>query len=143
MRGEVLTGLDHVDDVLRRAYVSKVDAVPVEGVFYLQSSRWLVPRIFARELEQAAELERVSMMLVADEPQIFTQTDDVVIEPHAEEATELFIVYRRGWGDCVSQCDGQHWWRVRVTETDAELISDWGAPIPPEVLELWKRPHPE
>ena len=127
-----------VDDVLRRAYIKQIEAAPVSGYFYMSSRRRLVPRVLAPMLEAVAPTIHVGI-----EPLMFSQEDDVIVEPHPEGDDEVYLVYRRGWGECNVACEGQHWWRVRVTPTESELVEDWGAPIPVDVLERWKEPDPD
>lgn len=123
-QGELSTGISQLDSVLDAAGAKEV--APVAGT----SGAYLV--IF-RHAVNAENLEREIGVLPGVDPRVerytYDEGEEILLEEPVPGTTD--VVFRYGWGDCNVQCDGNHWWRIRVTtDGGSELIEEWGAPIP-------------
>jgi hypothetical protein len=122
-QGELRTGVAQLDSVLDAAGAKEVTPIASTTGAFLVIFRYAV---------NAENLERAIGVLPGVDPRVVRYTydegEEILLEPGVSGTTD--VVFRYGWGDCNVQCDGNHWWRIRVTTDGAELIEEWGAPIP-------------
>ncbi len=102
------------------------------------STSAVVHRNLARRIAEAALVGVVaySEFYASREP-----GEEVTLEAPTS-APIVPVLYQIGWGDCIVDCTGQHFWRVEVTPTSATLVAEWGDPIPPDALDLYRRTGP-
>ena len=138
--GRVATGLDELDRLLEASHIDYVIKAGGEGNYFFPGStthtavaRNLAPRITALGLADiVGEAEEFR----------FTEPGGEVIVEAVPGGAETPVLFQIGWGDCIVDCDGQHFWRVVVTPSAATLTEEWGDEIPAHVLDLYRSAPP-
>lgn len=134
--GWVGTGVAALDAITAAAGIDTVQRAPGSDIYLLSASRrTLVPAHVVAAIAAAA-LPGVAAS--SETGMLTTPGEEITLEAPLSAAV-VPVRFQIGWGDCLSGCFGQHFWRVDLTATTATLRDEWGAPIPPEVLDAYRR----
>lgn len=134
--GNVVTGLTLLDEVTSAAGIDTVARSPNSNIYRLSAKqRTLAPAHVAAAIQAAAiaDLTATTETFTPTEP-----SEEITIEAPLTAAT-IPVRFEIGWGDCLVDCTGQHFWRVEVTLAGATLVEEWGDPIPVDVLDRHRR----
>ena len=134
-QGNPDTGIAELDNLLHSASVGEVTGHAGGSQFTFRSGRVLVERTFADALIALA----VPGLEVFDPyVRLPEYRQEVVIEPAQDTSQLATLVFSIGWGDCLVDCIGQHFWRVGVTADSSSLLDEWGDLIPDDVRTEWQ-----
>lgn len=130
-RGELRTGVATVDGVLEQCHVASITGPG--PTFFFRTNWYVAPQNIDLALSDEMSLMMDYFPLT---PPIKAGID---VRFEFVDSTTVDVIYSIGWGDCWTACDGEHFWRVRVTASDqATLDEEWGDPIPDDVLASWQ-----
>lgn len=133
--GQPTTGIAELDAIVDAAHIDTVEQASGTNVFTLRS---MTHAVVQQNLARAISDLGLSDVTAITEEFHFTEPGDEITFEARPGAASVPVLFQIGWGDCFVDCDGQHFWRVVVTPTDATLTEEWGDPIPPAELEGYR-----
>lgn len=135
--GQIATGIDALDTLLQEAHVDLIfgsaNSYAVTSRDHASVSQNLAARI--------TDLGLTDVAASVDDNRFREPASEITFEAPPGGA-ETHVVFQIGWGDCFVDCTGQHFWRVRLTPTDATVVDEWGDEIPAEELLRYRNAVP-
>lgn len=129
--GQLPTGIAELDTIVSAASIEVVHKASGINLFLLRS---MTHAVIQQNLARAINDLRLADVTAITEEFHFTEPGSEITFEARPGAASVPVLFQIGWGDCFVDCDGQHFWRVVVTSTDATLTEEWGDPIPPAEL---------
>jgi hypothetical protein len=136
-QGKVVTGDAKVDSLFAANGANRVDVSGGNGALYGYNVY----------LDEPLNLSILAGLVTAGIPDTSVRTQAPLDHGYNTwlefDSSGISAKFAIGWGDCFNKCMYTHWYQVRIPDNaPAAINSEWGDPIPADILALLRNVTP-